>query len=128
MEKPIIRRSSNNIKQGQVFKSKQVKKNAIFFTLTCARTERRGNLTCAHLDYDSCMYSALEERMLREYGCVAPYIMPSNNSSSNSGGSHGGGVCKHPEDVRGAYDIAPTRVTNQVCVKSEQGFSTYLYL
>ena len=31
-------------------------------------------MTCDHLEFDECMYSAMEKRMLAESGCIVPWI------------------------------------------------------
>jgi len=31
--------------------------------------------TCTHDVYDACMYKALESHMMKENGCVAPYVI-----------------------------------------------------
>ncbi len=59
-------------------------------------------LSCANTNYDRCMYTALEDRMMAEHGCVAPFIRSDKD------------ICTSPNASRGAYKIAWNRVTNQV--------------
>ena len=47
------------------------------------------------------MYTALENHMMKQYGCVAPFIV-SNES-----------VCSDYEKNLGSYKVAWNRVTNQ---------------
>ena len=32
-------------------------------------------MTCDNLEFDECMYSAMEKRMLSERGCIVPWIV-----------------------------------------------------
>ncbi len=58
-------------------------------------------MTCVHDDYDACMYSALEDHMMKNYGCVAPFILSKET------------ICKEFDKVVGTYKIAWNRLTNQ---------------
>ncbi len=59
-------------------------------------------LTCANVNYDSCMYSALERHMVRDFGCVVPFIRSNER------------ICKDNDSSIGAFNVAWDRVTNQV--------------
>ena len=57
---------------------------------------------CKPVEYDRCMYSALEDRMVSSHGCVVPWILSEKP------------VCAKAEDVNATFFIALNRVTNQV--------------